>query len=143
MDYQKIVLGYNESEAAKLALERAAAIAKAFGSELIVTSVAPVVHSVGRSGGPIDSTDPPAAHIEELKHAKSYLEGEGLQADLVPAIGEPADAIAEVAKEHDADLIVVGTHEPSVIGRLFGQSVTEAVAHKVHCDVLIVHPDHD
>lgn len=142
MDYQKIVLAYDESEAAKRALERAAAIAKGFGSELIVTSVAPVVHSVGRSAGPIDSTDPPAAHIEELKHAKAYLEGEGLKADLVPAIGDPAEAIAELAKERDADLIVVGTHEPSLIGRLFGQSVTEAVAHKVHCDVLIVHSGH-
>ena len=120
MDYQKIVLAYDESGAAKRALERAAAIAKAFGSELIVTSVAPVMHSVGRSAGPIDSTDPPAAHIEELKHAKTYLEGEGLQVDLVPAIGDPAETIAELAKERDADLIIVGTHEPSVIGRLFG-----------------------
>ncbi len=142
MDYQKIVLGYDESEAAKFALERAATIAKAFGSQLVVTSVAPVVRSVGRSAGPIDSTDPPAAHAEELGHAKSYLEGEGLQAKLIPALGDPAETIAEVAKEHDADLIVVGTHEPSVIGRLFGQSVTEAVVHKVHCDVLIVHPGH-
>ena len=142
MDYQKIVLGYDESEAAKLALERAAAIAKAFGSELIVTSVAPMMASATRSGGPIDPTDPPAAHIEELKHAKSYLEGQGLQAELVPGIGDPAKAIAELAKERDADLIVVGTHEPSLIGRLFGQSVTEAVVHKVHCDVLIVHPGH-
>jgi nucleotide-binding universal stress UspA family protein len=142
MDYQKIVLGYDESEAAKRALERAAAIAKGFGSELIVASVAPVVHSVGRSAGPIDTTDPPAAHVEELKHAKTYLEGEGLKADLVPALGDPAETIAEVAKERDADLIVLGTHEPSVIGRLFGQSVTEQVAHKVQCDVLIVHPGH-
>jgi nucleotide-binding universal stress UspA family protein len=143
MDYQKIVLGYDESEAAKLALERAARIAKAFGSELIVTSVAPVVRSIGRSAGPIDTTDPPAAHIEELGHAKTYLEREGLQAELIPALGDPAETIADLAKEHDADLIVVGTHEPSLIGRLFGQSVTEAVVHKVHCDVLIVHPGHD
>jgi nucleotide-binding universal stress UspA family protein len=142
MSYHKIVLAYDESEAAKRALERAAAIAKALGSELIVTSVAPAVMSATRSAGPIDSTDPPAAHIEELKHAKTYLEGEGVNADLVPAIGDPAQTIAEVAKDRDADLIVVGTHEPSVLGRLFGQSVTEAVAHKVHCDVLIVHPDH-
>src|SRR2546423_14809146 len=113
MVYQKLVLGYDESEAAKLALERAAAIAKAFGSELIVTSVAPVVHSVGRSAGPIDSTDPPAAHIEELKHAKTYLEGEGLQADLVPAPGGPAEAIAAGAKQRDADLGVVGTRQAS------------------------------
>jgi nucleotide-binding universal stress UspA family protein len=142
MSYQKIVLGYDESDAAKRALECAAAIAKAFGSELIVTSVAPVVTSIGRSAGAIDSTDPPSAHIEELKHAETYLEGEGLHADLVPAVGDPAQTIAELAKERDADLIVVGTHEPGVIGRLFGQSVTETVVHKVHCDVLIVHPGH-
>ena len=85
---------------------------------------------------------PLVAAIEELSHAKTYLEREGLQAELIPALGDPAETIAEVAKEHDADLIVVGTHEPSVIGRLFGQSVTEAVVHKVHCDVLIVHPGH-
>ena len=138
MVYQKIVLGYDESEAAKLALERAAAIAKAFGSELIVTSVAPVVHSVGRSAGPIDSTDPPAAHIEELKHAKSYLEREGLHADLVPAVGDPAKTIAEVAKDRDADLIVVGHHHLA-ISRLLGQSVSDSVAHTVHCDVLLVY----
>ncbi len=142
MTYQKIVLAYDESGSPTPALERAAALAKAFGSELIVTSIAPVVTSIGRSAGPIDSTDPPEAHVEELKHARSYLDGEGLQADYVPGIGHPAETIAELAKERDADLIVLGTHEPSVIGRLFGQSVSDSVAHRVHCDVLLVHPEH-
>jgi nucleotide-binding universal stress UspA family protein len=136
---KKIVIGYDESDAAKRALERAAELAKAFGSELIVTSVAPVTTNIGRSAGPIDSTDPPSAHIEELKHAQTYLEGQGLQADYAPAIGHPAETIAEVAKERGADLVVLGTKEPSVIARLFGQSVSESVAHRVHCDVLIVH----
>jgi nucleotide-binding universal stress UspA family protein len=140
MSYRRIVLGYDESAAAKLALERAAQVAKALGSELIVTSVAPLMINIGRSAGPGDPTDPPEAHIEELGHARSYLEGEGIQADYVPAMGDPAQTIAELAKERNADLLVVGTHEPSVLGRLFGQSVTESVAHKVHCDVLIVHP---
>jgi nucleotide-binding universal stress UspA family protein len=136
---KKIVIGYDESDAAKRALERAGDLAKAFDSELIVASVAPITTNIGRSAGPIDPADPPAAHVEELKHAQTYLEGRGLQAEYLPGIGHPADTIAELAKERDADLVVLGTREPSVIGRLFGQSVSDSVAHKVHCDVLIVH----
>jgi nucleotide-binding universal stress UspA family protein len=136
---KKIVLGYDESDAAKRALERAAQLTKAFDSELAVISVAPVMTSIGRSAGPVDPTDTLADHAEELDHAKAYLEGEGINADYVPGFGHPAETIAELAKERDADLIVVGTHEPSAIGRLFGQSVSDSVAHRVHCDVLIVH----
>ena len=135
---KKIVLGYDESDAAKRALERAAQIAKAFDSQLIVTSVAPAMTSIGRSVGSVDPTDPPSTHVEELKHAQTYLEGEGVAADYVPALGRPADTIAELAQERGADLIVLGTHA-SAMGRLLGQSVSESVAHKVHCDVLIVH----
>jgi nucleotide-binding universal stress UspA family protein len=139
---KRIVLAYDESEGAKRALERAAELVKAFGSELIVTSVAPVLVNIGRSAGPGDPADPPSAHIEELNHAKTYLEGQGIQADYVPALGHPAQTIAELAKERDADLIVMGTREPSLLARLFGQSVSDSVAHQVHCDVLIVHPGH-
>ncbi|MBV9005595.1 MAG: universal stress protein [Solirubrobacterales bacterium] len=136
---KKILIGYDESEAARRALERAAELAKAFDSELIVTSVAPIMTNIGRSAGPIDPTDPPEAHIEELKHARTFLEGQGLNAEYAPAIGHPADTIAEVANERGVDLVVLGTGEPTLIGRLFGQSVSDSVAHKVHCDVLIVH----
>lgn len=136
---KKIVLGYDDSDSAKRALERAAQLVKAFDSELIVTSVAPVMTSIGRSAGPVDPTDTPADHIEELKHARTYLEGEGVKAEYLPGLGQPADAIAQLAKERDADLLVLGTHEPSAIARLFGQSVSELAAHKVHCDVLLVH----
>ena len=136
---ERIVVGYDESEPAKRALERAAELAKAFDSELIVTSVAPVLTNIGRSVGPGDPADPPSAHVEELKHAQTYLEGEGVQADYVQALGHPAQTIAELAKERDADLIVLGTREPNLIARLFGQSVSDQVAHQVHCDVLIVH----
>jgi nucleotide-binding universal stress UspA family protein len=142
MSYQKIVLGYDDSEGAKAALQRAGELAKAFGSELIVASVAPIMTGIGRSAGPVDPTDPPEAHVEELKHAQAHLEGVGVKAEYLPGLGDPAQTIAGLAKDRQADLIVLGTHEPNVIERLFGQSVGEAVAHKVHCDVLVVHPGH-
>jgi nucleotide-binding universal stress UspA family protein len=136
---KKIVVGYDDTDESKRALERAAQLAKAFDSELVVTSVVPTSVSIGRSAGPIDSTDPPAKHAEELAHAKAYLEGQDISAEYAPAVGNPADTIAELAKERGADLIVVGTREPNVIRRLLGQSVSEAVSHKAHSDVLIVH----
>lgn len=136
---KKIVLGFDDTEASQRALERAADLAKAFDSELIVISVAPVELSVGRSGGPIDPTEPLSKHEAELASARQYLEAQGIQADYQPAVGVPADAIVDLAKDSGADLIVVGTREPSLYQRLLGQSVSDSVSHSARVDVLIVH----
>ena len=134
-----IVLGYDETPSAERALERTAELAKAFGSSVIVTSVAHVAPSGPRGAGPIDPTDPPERHREQLEHAKGKLSALGIDADAVTGFGEPAKAIAELADERQADLIVVGTRELGFFERMLGQSVSESVAHRVHCDVLLVH----
>jgi len=134
-----IVLGFDDTEASQRALERAAQLVKAFDSKLTVTSVAPLEIGAGRSGGPIDPTEPLSKHKDELASARKYLEGQGVQADYQPAVGDPADAIVQVAEECGADLIIVGTREPNLVQRLLGQSVSESVSHKAHRDVLIVH----
>jgi nucleotide-binding universal stress UspA family protein len=44
-----------------------------------------------------------------------------------------------VADRHEAQLIVVGTREPSLVERSLGMSVSERVQRMARCDVLIVH----
>lgn len=136
-----IVIGYDETQPSKRALERAVELAQAFGSKLIVTSVAPVLIGITRTAGPIDPVDTVDDHREELADARSFLEGRNVAAEYVPAVGEPADTIVELAEERKADLIVVGTREPNVVERLLGQSVSQSVSRQAHCDVLIVHPN--
>ena len=134
---QKIVVGYDDGEPAKRALARAVELATAFGAKIVVTSVAPVIH--GRGIGPIDPVDPPELHREELKHAAAFLSEHGLDAEYDLALGDPADHIVTLAHVRGADMIVVGTAEPSMIERMLGLSVSGAVQRKAHCDVLIVH----
>jgi nucleotide-binding universal stress UspA family protein len=109
---ETIVVGYDDTEPSKRALDRAAELAKALGAKLIVTSVAPVLVPVG---------------------------GRGIDADFQRAIGEPADTIVQLAEERNADMIVVGTREPNVLERLLGTSVSQSVSRRASCDVLIVH----
>lgn len=134
-----IVVGYDEGEPSRRALERAAMLAKPFSATVVVASVAPVTTpAAGRSIG-ADPTDTAAEHLVELAHARTYLEREGVKAEYVEAVGHEADAILAVARQRSADLIVVGARHLPTLARLFGQSVSDSVSHGAECDVLIVH----
>jgi len=124
-----IVVGYDESDPSERALLRAAELARFYDAKLIVTSVVPVLIAARPTGDP----------GPELRHASERMRELGLEAELVEAVGDPAEAIVEVAEAHHADLIVVGTREPSTVERLLGHSVSEGVQRRAHCDVLIVH----
>jgi nucleotide-binding universal stress UspA family protein len=134
-----IVVGFDDTEPARHALDRAADLAEAFGAKLVVTSVAPILLTVARSAGPVDSADSPQEHAEQLQDAREQLGERNVDAEYVRATGEPADTIVELAEQRDADLIVVGTRERGIVERLLGQSVSDTVAHHAHRDVLIVH----
>lgn len=142
MSIEKILVAYDETESSKRALERAVELARAFAAKVTVTSVAPLVHTTVRGAGPIDPADTPQMHRDELAHAHALLEGQGLDADLIPASGDPAGAIVNIADDIGADLVVVGTREPTLIDRILRHSVSQQVAKTVHRDLLIVHPDH-
>lgn len=134
-----IVIGYDDSEPAQRALRRTAELAKAFDAFVVAVSAARAMVGAGHGTGPIDPTDPPELHREELGHAKSVLDELGVAAAYEVGLGDPVDLIIQAAETREADLIVVGTNEPGLISRLLGLSVSENVQRRAHCDVLIVH----
>jgi len=134
-----IVVGYDGTESAKRALERAAQLSKAFSARVIVTSVAPLLVGTGYGISGFDPVDPPEEHLAQLSEAEELLAEVGVAADVRLTAGVPPDEIVEVAEKHDADLIVVGTRDLGFFERVLRGSVSDGVVHRAHCDVLIVH----
>jgi len=136
---KSIVLGYDDTETAKRALDRTAELAQAFGARVTVISVAPVLVGAAHGIGPIDPVEPPELHREQLSIAQKELARRGIEAVSQLALGDPADTILDVAGTAGADLIVVGSGHTSFVSELLGASVSGSVQRRAHCDVLVVH----
>jgi nucleotide-binding universal stress UspA family protein len=142
-----IVVGYDDGEAARRALERAIDEARDSNGHLVVVAVLelPLNPEGPQNFGTLD--DSPARMIPlvqppelepALSHARERVEKAGLTADYVWAAGEPADAIVTAAKDHRARLIVLGAHHHGFFGRLFGSDVAEGVRREAGCELLVV-----
>lgn len=157
-----IVMGYDGTEVADRALDRAAELAERFGARVIVLAVGRsttiprpdlVPETVGplmTSGGmtsafpPESMPSPTEAEPDEptmrmLERARGALSARGIDADYVSAVGDPAEVLLQAADERDADLVVVGSREHGFLERLLGDGVDEKLARKSRRDVLLVH----
>jgi nucleotide-binding universal stress UspA family protein len=132
----KIVVGYDGSEHAKRALERAAAMAD--GGAVSVVAGVHVTPPLGRGGGR-GSEDPFEAEGADkaLEDAKAFLASKGIETRVVKGVGDPGKAIVDEATDWGADLIVVGTRGLSLAERVVLGSVSTWVLHHAPCDVLV------
>lgn len=62
------------------------------------------------------------------------------RAELISVWGNPYLKVIEYAKDHDIDLIVMGTHGRGMIGHLLLGNVAERVVRHASCPVLIIRP---
>lgn len=97
--------------------------------------------------------DPDAGLVREQLHKQLTQEGEAVLAGIGRleeaqgityltriASGKVVETIVRVAQEIGADLIVVGSHRQTWLGRLVGGSVAEMVLRAASCTVLAVPP---
>ena len=134
-----IVVGYDGSEHADRALDRAIELAGS-GAQLVVVSSARLETGGGHPRGGASPVDPGAeqAAIQALDRARSRLNEKGVDARTMEGHGDAADVIVREANELGADLIVVGTRGHNAAQRALLGSVSTNVVHHAHCDVLVV-----
>jgi nucleotide-binding universal stress UspA family protein len=132
---KRILIGYDGTEPSRRALARAAEIA-GYASSVTLVNVAPPLHSKPSNGIP----DPRglARGKRLLEEARAELARRHVRADVVEPIGEAAEGLCETAHELGADLIIVGTHDRGLVGKLLHGSVSEAVSRAAPCDVMVV-----
>jgi nucleotide-binding universal stress UspA family protein len=156
---ETILVGYDGTTPAERALRRAAEFARTFQARVVVVSVAPPPSAVeARSSGAfglfsyyptsVDELDQTRRLDEELwrqhrERTEALFADAGVAVEFAGVAGEPVHELVAAADERNADLIVVGTREAGFLERLLGGSVSEGVARRARCDVLIVHPDDD
>lgn len=133
---QNIVIGYDGSEEAKRALERAAEIAGDRGAVTLVTAGSMLPEAPRGERGDLD--DDLTERRRVLDEGRARLAELGVVADVIEALGDPADALIDTAREIEADLIVVGTRGRTGAARVLLGSVSLNVVNRAHCDVLVV-----
>jgi len=131
----KIVVGYDGSEAAKRALERATTIAGQ-SKRIVVVAAAESRAGAGITEGAHLDPSEVERRRRDLEDAKAYLSGRGIEAETIEAQGDPGDVVVETAQ--DADLAIVGSRGLNPLQRLLMGSVSSKVVHRAACDVLVV-----
>lgn len=141
----KILIAYDDSSCADSALEdlRQAGLPRL--AEAAVLSVSelwmPVFESVGAGAAPIVGALPISLEKAEslarraCERVQAYFPGWTVKAEA--RSGSPASVVIERADEWRPDLIVVGSHDRSALGRFMLGSVSQKVVTEAHCSVRV------
>ena len=133
----KIVVGYDGSDGAKVALDEAVGLAKQLSGKVLVT------YAFGGpkqySGAPLT----PRKTLQEmgaqvLEEAVERVGASGVAVEPILVDDNSYKGLLSVAAQHRADMIVVGTHGESLIGGVLLGSTAYRLVHSSTKPVLVV-----
>lgn len=143
-----IVCGVDGSPDSQAALQVAARLAQQLNLRLIAAHVAEPAYVPYAAAAPFGGMAGRYALMEEVESQQEVAERlleqvvvtAGLDAERRTAVGVPAERLAEIADEVDAELIVVGSRGRGAFKAAFLGSVSNALVGVARCPVLIVPP---
>ena len=145
----RLLVPLDGSEFSEAALPVAFELIQQLGGELLLMEVVTPVDQVVAAGGPGGPIVVEVADVEALlAAARQYLDGvAGRLSEQLGAppprdlrVGDPAQMIADTAREHGVDLIVMSTHGRTGLARTAFGSVAGGVLRHASAPLLLVHP---
>lgn len=143
----RILAATDFSECSEHALRYACEFAEAFGSELhLLHAIEPPAAAysefgIGYVGVHGIEDDLKQACVAKLKTLPGPRWQEKLSLTRSVVMGTPFVETVRYAKEHDIDLIVLGTHGRGPIAHMLLGSTAQKVVRKAPCPVLTVRPE--
>lgn len=137
LTWQRILVPVDGSASSQVAVHLAFQLGEAYGSEVLVVSVADVPsHVYGISGEAAEKMIADSRrHLDKI--ASEALSHEA-QAEYILREGEPARILIELASQRSSNLIIMGSHGRTGLTRLLMGSVTERVIQGSPCPILVV-----
>ena len=128
-----IVVGYIPSPAGQAALSTAIQEARLRGSRLVVVNAS-------RGDALVDRRH---SSPDDWQGVQEQLGGSGVEHEVLQQVEakDPAEQILDVARQTNADLIVVGRRRRSPVGKLIMGSQAQQILLEADCPVLAVKAD--
>jgi nucleotide-binding universal stress UspA family protein len=138
--FKKILVGFDGSEGAKLALKEAVKLAKQLNSEITALWVKSSLPHFPETIDEIEEENSLAnSYFKKLTKEVHTIGNEfGKEIKIISKPGNPAKTIIEYAENNSCNLLVMGSKGNSGLwGNLLGH-VSDKVSENAHCSVLIV-----
>jgi nucleotide-binding universal stress UspA family protein len=143
----RILVPTDFSGVSRKAIRYARAFAVQFKARLTLLHVLPPVYLPGSEFGPMDlamaeaelrSPDMRVASLEQLRALAGVEVGTAVPVEVEVREGQPMQEIVELAREIEADLIVLTTHGRTGLKHMLLGSVAENVVRHAPCPVFVV-----
>ena len=143
----RILIAVDDSPYSDQAVKYGVLLAKNLGSKITLVHVDEIPVSSPFSADPLLNESP--VMIPELMHIQEEASkllfkkikdqyGDVVEISTVTKIGRAQDEILSVADDCKADMIILGTHGRTGFDHFISGSVSESVARKAKCPILII-----